>query len=410
MGQMTQPREVIGIPNLADPATFAEGVPHDAFDTIRALPGLYWNPTPVGTHTGGFWAVTRPQDIVKIEADTATFTSSQGGAFPLPPKRPVEFDFHLMTNDPPNHSRIRRAAARSFGPRIVAHFDGWVREIVVEVLDAACAKGEFDWVTDVAAIIPARVIARVVGTPPEKREYVVGLVLDLFRALAVTEDGGAGGREISKILYAFMDDLWRKKVLAPEEDMATVLGQCVERVELNAQECNAFLALLAIAGFETTHTMMGHAMRMILEDQGVQDATMEAVRDGRTLVAIDEFLRIITPAMNMARVATRPVDFNGTHIREGDMVQLFFTAANRDPMTFDEPHTFKLDRPNSAGHLAFGSGPHACMGANLAKLELRILFEELASRNIRLRLNGEPKRGWSMFVNQLTALPVAVVD
>ena len=173
------------LPNLASQETFVAGVPHDAFDAVRAMPGLYWQPAERGTLNGGFWAVTRAKDIVAIEKDPETFTSTLGPWYPLTGKNPE----NILWNDPPKHGELRRAVAKAFGPRVVANFDDWVRPIVVETLQAYVEKGGGDFVPDVAAMIPSRVMARVIGVPRQDELRVVKWTFDVFAAMQVPDDG-----------------------------------------------------------------------------------------------------------------------------------------------------------------------------------------------------------------------------
>jgi cytochrome P450 len=398
------------IPDLSNPETFIPGVPHEAFDRIRAMPGLYWQPAAQGTLTGGFWAVTRHADIVEIERDPETFTSSKGFFFPGAVENVSEVPSlraNIMLTDPPTQTRLRKAAARSFGPRVVAQFDEWIRAIVVEVIDDIVAKGEFDWVADVAAIIPSRVVARVIGVPFEERQLIVDWTNRIFHASTIP-DGFKSVLEACGPVYAYMEELRPRKLRDPKEDMGTILAQCVERGEISEDECRLYLSLLLVAGFETTHTAIAQSMRMIVESPEIAQTVTQTVATGGLNPLIEEFLRYITPAMNMARTATRDLEFRGQQIRKGDMMQLYFTAANRDPAIFTEPHRFDPARARNE-HITFGSGAHHCIGNALARLEVRILFEELHKRNVTFKLNGEPKRGWSTFINQLFELPLAVV-
>lgn len=397
------------IPNLADPATFAPGVPHAAFDAIREQPGLYWQPAERGTANGGFWAVTRQADIIEIERNPQIFSSSRGAAFPVTgfPANHGRED-HLFYMDPPEHSRVRRAAAKSFGPRVVAHFNPWVTDIVDEVIDDFLAKGpSFDWVQEVAVLLPSRVVARIMGVPFEERGFIVTWSLDMFEAQA-KQDGGKRAYEIIRESDEYLTELTQRKLRAPEEDMITVLAQCIERGELTQREYMHYIQSLLTAGFETTHTLIGQSMRMIVEEPGVQETFDRVMAEDGPATLVEEFLRMVTPAMNFARTVMTDSELAGQTLREGDLMQMLYVAANRDPSVFEDPHTFSPSREKPA-HLAFGSGPHNCIGQALARLEVKILFQRMHERGIRLELDGEPRRGWSTFINQLTALPVRVV-
>jgi cytochrome P450 len=401
----------LDLPDFSDPAAFAEAVPHEAFDRVRNLPGLYWQPTEHGTLTGGFWVATRFDDIVAVERRTNEVTCRPGFSFPLPSlsESPEEAAFHgsmLMRMDPPDHSRVRRVAAAAFGPRVVARFDGWIRDIVTEALDKALVKEEFDWVVEVGKYIPSRVVARVLGVPDERIQDMVGWTDAVFEA-ASSPEAGARILEAAQELYQYIGELLELKLREPQDDVASSMAHAVERGEITINEYLTFVGLLMVAGYETTHTLINQSMRMIVEDDTVRTYAREALQNGTIDRLVDEFLRYITPSMNMARVATTDFEVAGTTVRKDDMVQLMFVAANRDPEVFTDPHRFDPHRPETAT-LAFGSGSHRCLGSALAKLELRILFEELAKRKVRLQLNGQPRRGWSSWVNQLIALPVRV--
>ena len=204
-----------------------------------------------------------------------------------------------------------------------------------------------------------------------------------------------------------MWQLRETKLRHPADDMATALAQANERGEFGEMEYRSYTALLLLAGFETTHTAMAQSMRLMTEDPEIDAIARQSMADGNINPLVEEFLRFITPAMNMARVATKDVDFRGTAVKKGDCMQLYFAAANRDPSVFAEPHRFNPAR-TELRNLAFGSGAHTCVGNALAKLEMRILFDEMHKRSLKLSLAGEPTRGRSTLINQLARLPLAV--
>lgn len=402
----------VSIPDFSDPAAFVEAVPHAAFAEIQRRSGLHWVPTTVANENGGYWAVTRFADIVEIERDPATFTSTKGPSFPytnLSPEHP-SVDM-IMCTDPPRHNYLRRAAAKGFAPRIVAKFEPWVREVVTQAIDAVEGRSEFDFVEEFARTIPAYVIATVLGAPREDRAYLVQLLTDFFDA-AQHSEGLEEGESAADLVIPLMGQLTeyaakmqQVKLAEPGDDMFTELARCVERGEINQAEYLQWMFVMIAAGFETTHTTIGQSMRMYLEDPEIAALTDKAVDEGQTGRAVDEYLRIITPVYQMARTATQDVTFAGEHIRQNDVMVLYYIAANRDPAVFSEPDRFNPSRPET-DLLSFGTGVHRCLGAHLAKLELTMLWEELRARGVRLELAGEPRRGWSNYINLLTELPV----
>ncbi|MGW5239231.1 cytochrome P450 [Monashia sp. NPDC004114] len=401
----------LALPDFSDPATFAERVPHAAFDKVRALPGLYWQPSGYGTFNGGFWMATRFNDITALERRSKEITVKYGFNFPVPGvEEPAEetamWAALLMRMDPPVHSRVRRAAAASFGPRVVANFDHWVRDVVNEVLDDALVDDEFDWVEKVAKFVPSRVIAQILGVPRGRREDIVNWVDAIFH-VAQYDDAGTRMLVIAQEIFAYIGELQQEKLKDPKEDVTTVMAQYAERGEITQEEFTFFIFLCIVAGYETTHTLIGQMMRMIVEDAAVESAAAEFVGKDESGPLVDEFLRHITPAMNMARIALEDMEVAGTQVRKGDVIQMQFVAANRDPEIFADPHAFDPSRTEKKT-LAFGSGPHGCLGSALAKLEARILLEELFKRHVRFELNGAPRRGNSTWINQLFELPVRV--
>jgi cytochrome P450 len=403
----------IEIPDFTDPATYVAGVPHAAFDELRARPGLYWQNAAEGTYNGGFWVVTRFKDIVEIEQQPQLFSSVPGAFFPLANMTgDSPMGKHILFMDPPEHSRVRRVAMKSFGPRVVARFDGWIREIVNETLDEALGRGNFDWIAEVARLIPSRVIAAVMGVPRELRGQVVDWSDAIFTG-QVNQDGGAAMAQAFEEVNVYMAQLGQEKLRDPQDDMVTVIAQALDRGEIDEAEYAMYVTALLIAGYETTHTVIGQSMRLMIEDADIGSGCKKAFDAGEFNAVVDEFLRYVTPAMNVTRTATEDLDFRGEKIRRNDTMQLMLIAANRDPDMYENPHRFDPSRIRAnalAGGdgLAFGSGLHRCVGNVLAKMDSRILFEELHRRDVRLELDGEPRRGWSTLINQLMSLPVHV--
>jgi cytochrome P450 len=213
-------------------------------------------------------------------------------------------------------------------------------------------------------------------------------------------------QRVEEEIQAYCAEMQELKRKEPADDMFTVLGNIAESGGITQSEFLQWTLLILAAGFETTHTAIGQSMRMVLENEDIRAATDRAVDEGLSGKVAEEFVRLITPAMQMARLATRDVEVAGTQVLKGDAVVLYFVSANRDASVFTDPDTFNPWRKETAT-LAFGSGVHRCIGSHLAKLEVQILFEELRAAGVHFRLNGAPKRGWSNFINQLNELPVA---
>ncbi|MGW6332924.1 cytochrome P450 [Nocardia rhamnosiphila] len=412
---MTVTTEMSGIPDLADPETFKAGVPHEVHDTLRSLPGLAWQPAATGTPTGGFWLVTRYSDVAEVFQNPDRFSSRFGSVFPLPNlSGDGPMSKLIVFTDPPDHSRIRRAAAKSFGPRVVANFESWIHDVVVETLDDALPLENFDWVNEISRFVPSRVIAQVLGVPIEQRDYIVEATNAIFKAQTLNDNGVSLGTEFMQV-GDFMMRLGETKLANPADDMTTVMAQALDKGDIDIAEYQLYTASMFSAGFETTHTTISHIGHMLATDSSVRDITARALDEGKSAELVDEFIRYITPAMRFARVATRDTTLGGQHIKKDEAIVVVLSAANRDPDVFSRPNEFDPFREGpspaagtGASGMAFGAGPHRCIGHMLAKLELRILLEELHRRKVNITMNGQAERGASGVVNQLLTLPVSV--
>ncbi|MVZ99878.1 cytochrome P450 [Actinomadura sp. LD22] len=258
----------------------------------------------------------------------------------------------------------------------------------------------------VAVELPAQVICSVMGVPDDMRGQVVRWADEIFSRQR-TEDGPERALAAIQNVMQYALELRDASRGATNDNMLGELAEA-ERAGVkitDGQFMQLFMSLL-IAGFETTHTLIGQSLRMVLEDPDVAAQARAAQANGQIRELVEEFLRYITPAMHMARHATRDVELHGTRIRKGDMVLLWHVSANRDASVFDDPHRFDSLRKRNTHQSFGGGGPHFCIGNHLARLEVQILYRELLSRDLKITLNGRPERGWSVFIDQLLSLPV----
>lgn len=407
--------ELAGVPDLADPEVFQAGVPYEAWDAIRALPGLTWHPTESGTLTGGFWVVTRYEDVAQVLQDPDRFSSRFGAVFPLPNPSGVEpLSKHILFMDPPEHSRVRRSAAKSFGPRVVANFEPWIREVVVETLDKALPRSRFDWIDEISHVIPPLVIAQILGVPRDQRGFIVSASRDIFAAQSVKDDGVSLTNVMMEVAE-YLTNLGEEKLKNPGDDMTTILARSHAAGEIDFVEYQLYLTSLLNAGAETTDTTMAHIGHLLATDPSIRETAARALDAHESAALVEEFIRYVTPAMNFVRVASRDTELNGQPLREGDMLMVSLAAANRDPAAFERPNDFDpfregpkpLAGTGGAG-MAFSAGPHRCIGHMLAKLELRMFLDELHTRKVVITMDGHAERGASGVVNQLLKLPVSV--
>jgi cytochrome P450 len=355
--------------------------------------------------------VTRYEDIRTVHRDAETFSSEiRGTSLDDLDAEQIEARKSMLDTDPPRHDELRAMVGRRFTPRTVAAWEERVRGIAVDVLDAALPLGEFDFVERVASELPAHVIAEVLGVPTEERREIV----ELGNRVVGRQDPEfeadfdestrllSGGSQASVELCEIGRRLAALRLENPADDVITRLAF----EGLTQNEFDNFFLLLAIGGNETTRHTITHTLIALSQHP---DALDRLRREPELLTtATDEFLRWATPILHFRRTATRDVELGGREIRKGDKVTTWLVSGNRDDAVFPEPSRFDISRtPNR--HMAFGpGGVHHCLGNHLAKLEIRVFFEELLARPIELEPSGPPERLRSNFFNGIKRLPVRV--
>ncbi|HEY8582704.1 MAG TPA: cytochrome P450 [Capillimicrobium sp.] len=404
---MTQTTEFI---DLSDHDAFVEAVPYDGFAALRAHDPVHWNPEPDGGR--GFWAVTRYHDIRQVHRQVDVFSSEIGGTSleDLEPEH-IEARKSMIDMDPPRHDELRGLIARRFTPRAVGVWEDQVRRVANEVLDARLVEeGEMDFVAAISSEIPMQVFAEIMGIPQDERRYVIELGDRLLGnqdpEYAVEPDEAHRHLPFSSPVALEMFEFGRRLAADrrkhPKDDIVTQLAF----EPLTQREFDVYFILLATAGNETTRHTITHGLLALLEhpDQ------LELLRADPSLgkQAAEEMLRWATPVHHFRRTAAVDTELAGQEIKAGDKVTTWFVSGNRDESVFDEPDRFDITRkPNK--HMAFGPGGiHHCMGAHLAKMEIRITFEELLKRDVEFELAGAPERLRSNFFNGIKRLPVRV--
>lgn len=400
--------------DLADHDNFVERVPHEMFALLRREDPVHWQREPDGP---GFWCVTRYDDIGTVHRDWETFSSETGGTS-LQDLQPDEIEARksMIDMDPPRHNQLRALIAKGFTPRAVRAYEQKIRELIDGILDDALPMGELDFVEHVAAELPMRVFAEMLGAPQEDRRHLVELGDKLLGAtdpeFAVPEDVEKWrhlpfSSPASLEMFDYGRGLAAERRAHPRDDIVTKLVQAeIDGEPLTQREFDVYFLLLATAGNETTRHTITHGMLALIEhpDQ------LERLRREPDLhaTAAEEMLRWATPVHHFRRTATKDVQFGGKLIRRGDKVTTWFTSGNRDEDYFPDGDRFDVARaPNP--HMTFGpGGVHFCMGAHLARLEVRIAFEELLPRLRHVELAGRPERLRSNFFNGIKRLPVRV--
>jgi len=429
---------------IFDPATYVEGVPFEALARLRRAAPVAWVPeTPVlGWPAGpGFWLVLRHADVQSVLARPQLFSSARGATQIRDPATPQALGYvrQMMLNmDPPDHSRLRRLLSRAFTRRAVSQLEHRIRGHARAICDRVFTgpRGECDFAKEVAADLPLLTLADVLGVPHQDRgllfdwsnrvigyqdpDYAASAEFDpaagtpmARRALALRPVPGSDGsmpdprtRDGMPDLYAYAHLLAEEKRRRPGDDvMSILLAEADEDGgRVSAAEFENMFWLFAVAGNETLRNGLPGACIALLEHPGAQDDLRAdpALMPG----AAEEMLRWWTPVMTFRRTATGECELGGQVIAEGDKVVVSFTSANRDEAVFPEPDRFDIRRhPNP--HLVFGYGPHFCLGAHLARTQVRALFEEVLGRTSTLRFAGQPAYLRSNFQRGVKRLPIA---
>jgi cytochrome P450 len=395
-------------PCLSQSSLWGSAAQEDVFASLREHDPVTWQEEPetIWSDSGrGYWAVVRHADVRHVSRNTRQFVSGLGTElFDLPLE--VARSYSGMLNmDAPEHTRFRAYVNSAFSARRVKELEEGIRSTVRTILDSVCEKGSCDFATSVADVLPTAVTCDLLGVPHSDRRTIA----DLSRSAVPLGDPDFGGLDDSFLavneLIAYGKQLRAERLRAPSDDLLTTLataeidGQC-----LDEDEVGTFFELLITAGIETTGAAIAHGL-IALSEHPEQTDIWQSDFASHAPSAVEEILRWSTPVVHFRRTAVSNSEIAGTEIAAGDKVIVFFNSANRDERVFDDPNSFEIGRaPNP--HLTFGGGgPHFCLGAHLARLEIRIFFEELFQHLPDLRASGAPTYMHSMFFNGVKALP-----
>jgi cholest-4-en-3-one 26-monooxygenase len=391
--------------DLIDQDRYAsQGPPHASFRRLRAEAPVSWQERDGDTP---FWAVTKYKDVFAASLDQKTFSSARRGAiFRTWNEEEYEAQKGMLINqDPPEHTKYRRLVSLGFSGRMIRRLEHHVRAITNEIIEQVAGAGECDFVASVSAELPLRVIVELVGVPMADRHRVLQWSNQM---LAYDDPEYQLDPDTPKIaaaeLFMYANELAAERRAHPRDDLASDLMHAeVDGHGLSPEEFNSFFMLLLVAGNETTRNLVSGGLLALIEHP--EERTRLQANPALLPTAVEEMLRWVTPVNLFQRTATRDVELRGQRIREGDKVVLFYASANRDEEIFPDAHRFDVGRtPNE--HLAFGIGPHFCLGANLARLEITIMFEELLRRLPDVELAGPVERLRSNFINGIKRMPV----
>lgn len=387
--------------DLLSSRSFACGQPHEQFRWLRANDPVHWHAEPDGP---GFWAVTRYDDVSAVGRDARTYSSMP--TIMIPDLTSLDTGEHTMmiTTDPPRHTALRRIVARDFVPRAARLLRPRIEDLARRIVDGVAAGGSCDLVTDVAGLMPSYVIAEMLGIPHDDGVALYELT-EAVHAIPGESDGPTGPEAVRE-MFAYAHDVWAHKRDHPSGDLAsTIVHASADGRELDELDFQLFFMLLIDAGGDTTRNLVSGGMRALF-DHPDEHARLAADVDGLLPTAVEELLRWVSPVVYMRRTATCDAELGGRRIAAGEKVVVYYGAANRDPAVFTDPERFDLTRtPNE--HVAFGGGgPHFCLGANVARIEIRALLREVLTRLPDIAPDGPTTWLPSNFISGPKSLPV----
>lgn len=402
---MTSSTTIEGI-DLLDPDRFARGEHHEMLRRLRREDPVYWHEDPDG---GGFWNLTRHADVVMANRGFQHFSSAKGGTSLKDYTQENDFSSQMMLNqDPPVHTRYRTLVNKGFTPRAIAALEAHLRLRAQLIVDEVIERGSCDLVEDLTAELPLQAIAEMLGVPQQDRRKLFEWTNRMIGAEDPEYAGTADEVMSASVeLFQYVDGLAALRRDKPHDDiLSNLITAEVDGDQLSQLEIDAFMLLLSVAGNETTRNTTVHGVHALLTHRAELARLMDDF-DANLPAAIEEVLRWASPVLHFRRTATHDVEIHGRQVQEGDRVLMWYISANRDEDEFVDPYTFDIGRsPNR--HVAFGGGgPHFCLGANLARLELRLMFNEILHRLDGLRLAGEPVALRSNFIGGVKHLPVS---
>ncbi len=386
---------------------WADGPPHDLFTRLRREAPIHWSPLDDYPDEAGFWSITRAADVREISLDFQTYSSEVGGIMVLNDFGiPLEVQQQQMISmDPPRHDRLKALFQRGFTPKRIAEHEVRIRRIANRVLDRVAERGECDLVQEVAGPVVGRVIGSFIGSPEEEDQK------HIEQTNMVLGFGDKDLRPTDEAVVTMMSEAWEETLeyiadrrANPQDDLISVLVHAeVDGEQLSDGEIFMGLGLLGAAGNDSTRSVWTSGMLALMEDR---DQLQMLIDDpSLSLGAVEELLRYFPAFSHFRRTTTRDVELFGQTIPAGDKILLWYVSSNRDEEVYADPQ--RLDITRNPDHQAFGAGGrHFCLGAALARLEIKVLLEETLRRFPDIEVAGEPAQAQSLFLNQLKTLPV----
>ena len=382
---------------------------HAAFRSLRAADELVFydewefedSPLPKGP---GYWAVTRHEDVWAASRNPQVFISGRGVNIGDIPQEMNEFIGSMIAMDDPRHFRLRNIVAKGFTPKQITQVEGYVRTKATAIVDRLLEQfpdGECDFVEQIAAPLPLQIICEMMGIPPEDEAQIFQWT-NVILGVGDPEYVGSFEQLMGVLMQMFMyaQTLGEQRRADPGDDIASVLMHAeVDGERLTPQEFGSFFILLAVAGNETTRNAIAHGMKLLTDNPDQRRLWFDDY-DGHVKTAVDEIVRCSTPVIHFRRTVAEDVVLHNTKISAGQKVVLWYNSANRDETVFANPDDFDIARPLQPQQVGFGAGgPHFCLGANLARREISVIFDEIRTRLPNLVITSEPDYLQSAFIN-----------
>ncbi|WP_430420798.1 cytochrome P450 [Phenylobacterium sp.] len=388
--------------DLLSPGSFDGGQPHNQFAWLRENEPVCWHEEPGGS---GFWAVTRHADVWAVDRDFQTYSSEPTIMITDPLADAGGFGPYkmMLMMDPPEHTAFRKLIRSEFTEPAARLREGRIQELAKQIVDAVIDKGECDFVNDVAGEMPSFVIAELMGLPLSDGRELYKLT-EIIHTAPEALPPGAGGQAVMK-MFEYGSKVIAEKRARPGDDLASRLLACeVDGRKLEDMEFLLFFLLLVDAGGDTTRNLLSGGLLALMENPE-QYAWLMADLPARLPSAREELLRWTSPVIYMRRTAKHDAELAGAKIKAGDKVVMYFGAANRDPAVFDRPDVLDLSRAENP-HIAFGTGPHGCLGQHIARIEIDAMLREVLTRMNAFELAAPVEWLASNFISGPKAMPI----
>lgn len=389
--------------DLLNPDNFLDGQPHEVYDLLRREAPVFWHDEPGGT---GFWVLTRYDDVRYVSRTPSVFSNTPHMLIWDPdPELGHTLAGVMLNMDPPRHTEYRNTINKGFVPKRIDKLAGYIAGVAREIVDKVASRGECDFVEDVAAITPMTMICELFGIPESERRYAYDLANRLISSDDPEMAQGSSPDEAFIETFEYAVKLRKLKLENPADDLATmVVNAELDGKPVDDMVFGTFVMMMIVAGNETTRTVTSNGMLRLIE----HPEQRQRLVDDPSLIptAVEELLRYDPGVHHFRRTVMEDTEVGGVEMKKGQKLTLWYGSANRDESVFDDPHRFDINRHNAGEHLSFGIGQHYCLGASLARAQLKAIFTEVLTRMPDMELAAPPRRLRSNFINGVKEMRV----